>query len=80
MWHTDKTIHDTHVNELVRIASIPGAAARHTAALRTALAFSSTSELTDDRFRSFVGVLAMAALDPSTVHSAARNANSVQPE
>lgn len=79
MWHTDNTIHEAHKNEIVRIASIPGAHDRHVAALRTALAFSSTSDLTADRFRGFIGVLTMAALDPTTV-SEARNANAVQSE
>lgn len=63
MWHTDKTIHDAHVNEILRVASIQGEHNRCIAALRSALALSSTSELTDDRFRSFIGVLTMAALD-----------------
>ena len=80
MWHTDKTIHDAHVNEILRVASIQGEHNRCIAALRSALALSSTSELTDDRFRSFIGVLTMAALDPTTVPSAARNANTVQSE
>lgn len=62
MWHTDKTIHDAHVNEILRVASIQGEHNRCIAALRSALALSSTSELTDDRFRSFIGVLTMAKL------------------
>jgi hypothetical protein len=56
MWHQDKTIHDEHVNEIVRIASIPGEHNRCIAALRSALAMSSTSALSDERFRSFIGV------------------------
>lgn len=79
MWHSDPVIHAAHRDEIVRIASIPGEHNRCVSALRTALAFSATSELSNERFRSFVGVLAMAALDPSTVPEA-HNANPVQPE
>ena len=80
MWHQDKTIHDEHVNEIVRIASIPGEHNRCIAALRSALAMSSTSALSDERFRSFIRVLTMAALNPTTVPKAARNADTVQPQ
>ncbi len=80
MWHTDKTIHDEHVNEIIRIASMPGEHNRCVAALRSAYVRSATSELTDERFRAFIEVMTMAALDPTTVPKAARNANAVQPQ